>query len=298
VPRRRTTRRSELGAVERRGFPLSDEAAPLELLFEDDEAPRLDLPDELVRLYGGGLGLARPRLFANFVSTVDGVVAIPGLRRANRVISMDSASDRFVMGLLRAAADAVLIGSGTLAGSPRGSWLPESAYPAAAAPFAELRRLAGAAADPTLAVVTATGSVDPAHPALERGALVVTTGQGAERLAGRLPSGAELVSLGSDPHVDPRHVVELLHGRGFELILSEAGPRLFGSLLAAGVVDELFLTVSPLVAGREALDGRLALVEEEHLVPDAAVEGRLISVRRDGAHLFLRYALRGAGSAS
>src|SRR5438552_1395315 len=94
----------------------------LELLFEDDEAPRLDLPDELLRLYGGGLGLARPRLFANFVSTVDSVVAIPGLRRANRVISGDSESDRFVMGLLRAAADVVLIGSGTLAGWPQGSW--------------------------------------------------------------------------------------------------------------------------------------------------------------------------------
>src|SRR5262245_6320738 len=93
----------------------------LELLLDEDVGRRLDLPDELVRLYGGGLSLARPRLFANFVATVDGVVAIPGLPRANRVISRDSEPDRFVMGLLRAAADAVLIGSGTLAALPRGS---------------------------------------------------------------------------------------------------------------------------------------------------------------------------------
>jgi len=270
--------------------------ALLELLFEEDDAPRLALPGELSALYGGGLGLARPTLFANFVSTVDGVIAIPGLPRANRVISRGSASDRFVMGLLRAAADVVLIGSGTLAGSPRGSWRPEAMYPAAAEAFAELRRRTGATPVPPLAVVTATGSVDPAHPVLARDALVVTTEHGAERLDGRLPAGAELVPLGKAPHVDPRRVVELLHARGHELILSEAGPHLFGSLLAAGLVDELFLTVSPLLAGRESLDGRLALVEEQHLVPEAPVEGRLVSVRRGGDHLFLRYSLARAAS--
>ena len=73
------------------------------------------------------------------------------------------------------------------------------------------------------------------------------------------------------------------------MILSEAGPTVFGSLLAAGLVDELFLTVSPLLAGRSGNDVRLGLVEGIDLLPTIRVAGRLRGVRRQGAHLFLRY---------
>jgi riboflavin biosynthesis pyrimidine reductase len=65
----------------------------------------------------------------------------------------------------------------------------------------------------------------------------------------------------------------------------------FGSLLAAGRVDELFLTVSPVVAGRLVDFKRFALVEGVELLPDVRVAGRIVSVRRAGNHLFLRYAL-------
>ena len=59
------------------------ELEPLALLFERDGAGGLDLPDELQRLYGGDLSLPRAvRLFANFVSTIDGVVAIPAASSA------------------------------------------------------------------------------------------------------------------------------------------------------------------------------------------------------------------------
>ena len=74
------------------------------------------------------------------------------------------------------------------------------------------------------------------------------------------------------------------------MILSEAGPSLFGSLLASFLVDELFLTVSPLLAGRGAA-ARLGLVEGVELLPEARVAGRLRSVRTHGSHLFLRYSL-------
>jgi riboflavin biosynthesis pyrimidine reductase len=66
---------------------------------------------------------------------------------------------------------------------------------------------------------------------------------------------------------------------------------MFGSLVASRLVDELFLTVSPVLAGRAA-GARLGLVEGVELVPQTRVVGRLRSVRTHGSHLFLRYALR------
>ena len=82
----------------------------------------------------------------------------------------------------------------------------------------------------------------------------------------------------------------LLRERGHGVIVSEAGPTLFGQLVAAELVDELFLTVSPLLAGH-ALAPRLNLVEGVELLPDRRVAGRLRSVRTNDSHLFLRYAL-------
>ncbi len=82
-------------------------------------------------------------MFANFVSTLDGVVAIPSLPASNRLIAADSSADRFVMGLLRACSDAVVIGAGTLSASPRSLWTPARAFPDAAEAFAELRRRLG-----------------------------------------------------------------------------------------------------------------------------------------------------------
>jgi riboflavin biosynthesis pyrimidine reductase len=261
--------------------------ALLTLLYESDEVPAFDLPAELSRLYGGPLGFADPRLFANFVSTLDGVVAIPSVPQSNKLINQGSEGDRFVMGLLRACADAIVIGTGTLHGSPRGTWTPERAYPSAAEGFAELRRRLGRPPVPELAVLTRSGSFDVSHPVLQRGALVLTTDRGAELLRGRLPAPSNLVSLGGD--VNPHDVVALLRERGHSLILNESGPTVFGSFLAAGLVDELFLTVSPLLAGRPSDGDRLQLVEGVGLLPDRRVAGRLLSVRSSGAHLFLRY---------
>jgi riboflavin biosynthesis pyrimidine reductase len=264
---------------------------PLELVYEVEGLARFELPAELAALYPGTLGFEEPRLFANFVSTVDGVVAIPSLPGSNKLIAAASESDRFVMGLLRACADALVIGSGTLVASPRGVWTPEQAYPAASEGYAELRRRLGR--DPELEVVvfSASGAVDPGHPAFAAGAVVVTTDEGAASLAGRLPTG-RVVSLGPGPRLDVADALELLRSRGRSLILSEGGPHLFGSLLAGRLVDELFLTVSPLLAGRVAHDGdRLALVEGVDLLPGGSAGARLLSVRGDGNHLFLRYAL-------
>jgi riboflavin biosynthesis pyrimidine reductase len=91
--------------------------------------------------------------------------------------------------------------------------------------------------------------------------------------------------------VDLAVAVEVLRDRECAVILSEGGPTLFGQLLASRLVDELFLTVSPLLAGRAAA-ARLGLVEGLELVPETRVAGRLRSVRTHGSHLFLRYELR------
>lgn len=263
----------------------------LELLWEVDGLPAYDLPEELERLYGGAFGLAPPVVYANFVETLDGIVAIRSEPRSNRLVSGDSETDRFVMGLLRACADCVLIGSGTLHGSPKALWTAERAHSGEAGPFAELRRRLGLPPEPALAVMTASGALDPAHPALENGAVVLTTRTGAERCHRRLPGEVEIVMLEGETAVDPGEAVAVLRERGYGSILSEAGPHVFGSLLAARLVDELFLTLSPLVAGRSDLGQRLGLVEATELLPDLRDPARLLSVRRAGAHLFLRYGL-------
>ena len=262
----------------------------LALLYEHPELPRFDLPSELAEAYGGALGFDRPRLFANFVSTIDGVVAMPELAQSNKLISDGSESDRFVMALLRALADAVLIGAGTLRTTSRALWTAERAYPDAADAFAELRRRLDKPAAPERVVITGSGSVPVSHPLFADGALVLTTETGADRLDGRLPSASTIVSLGDSDTVDLHTAIAALRERGDELILSEAGPRVFGSLLEARLVDELFLTVSPLIAGRGRSE-RLGFVEGFEALPSKRLDGRLLSVRRDGGHLFLRYEL-------
>jgi riboflavin biosynthesis pyrimidine reductase len=265
------------------------EIEPLALLSSEPELG-LVLPPGLRRLYGGDLTLPKRCLYANFVQTIDGVVAIPSVPDSNRLVSGGSDADRFVMGLLRAAADAVLIGSGTLRASARGRWRPDTVFPAAAEAYAELRRELGLDPTPRVVILTASGSIPPDRAVLEDAPLVLTTSAGAERLAGTLPAGVDVVSLSGEAEVDVAAAVELLRQRGHSRILSEAGPHLFGSLVEAGLVDELFLTVSPLLAGRPP-SGALGLVEGVALLPEHAQPVRLRSARAHGSHLFLQYAL-------
>jgi riboflavin biosynthesis pyrimidine reductase len=193
------------------------------------------------------------------------------------------------MGLLRACADAVLVGSGTMLASPKGTWRPERVYPPAADAFAELRRRRGRPEQPTVVFVTAGGSFDPAHPALEEQAIVLTTERAAADIRVSVPAATDVVAVNDGDWVDLRQGLAHLHERGYSLVLSEGGPTLLASLLAAGLADELFLTLSPLLAGRSTKP-RLSLVEGLELLPDTPLHPRLLSVRRSGGHLFLRYA--------
>jgi riboflavin biosynthesis pyrimidine reductase len=270
---------------------VTEPLQPLELLYEKEGLPAFELPGDLLATYGGRFGVREPSLVVNFVATLDGVVAIPALQNSPRAISEANMADRFVMGLLRASASAVLIGAGTLRDSRTSLWRADQVYPPAAASFAELRRRLRRPERPEVAVLTATGDVDPRHPLLDAGALVLTTELGATSLQRQLPEASSLAVLPGKDSVDLRAAVALLRERGHGLILSEAGPAVTGSLLDAGLVDELFLTLSPLLAGRAPESERFGLVEGVALLPETHVGAELLGVRRHGTHLFLRYVI-------
>lgn len=250
----------------------------IEILWEEAGLPEQDLPGALRALYGGAFGLREQVLYTNFVETLDGIVALPSIEKSNALVADGSEDDKFVMGLLRAAADCILIGAGTMLASPKGLWRPGGVYPKAAEALAEL-------GEPAVAVVSTGASLDPNHPVLQR-AVLLTTARGAEQFAGTLP---DVVAVNDGDWVDLRAAVAVLRARGHRRILSEAGPTVFGSLLADGLVDELFLTLSPVLAGRLGAGSRLGLVEGVELLPQAHLAPRLVSVRRADRHLFLRY---------
>lgn len=260
----------------------TDGALRLDVLLEGQHGPD-DLPTGLRDRYGGPLGLDRPCVYANFVTSVDGVVALE-MTHSPAVISRRSEADRFVMGLLRARADAVLVGGATMRADPGHRWTASHIYPDAADDFAELRRRNGQAENPRLVVLTASGALDTDEPALE-GALVVTTREGERALAGRVPASATVRGL---ERVTADAVIGSLRDEGLGLVLSEAGPQVFGQLVAARCLDELFLTTSPVLAG-SAAPGRRTLSAGTALDPDDLADMELVSLRRAGSHLFARY---------
>lgn len=256
------------------------------------------LPTELATRYAGDLAVPlrthRPTIVANFVSTLDGVVAFdPGGPGGGRAVSGDFEPDRFLMGLLRATADAVLVGAGTVRAGHTHSWTPERVHPPSAEAFAAWRRSLGLAPAPTAVLVTRSGVLDADgtwQPRGDQPVIVVTTEQGAARLR-HGPPGIEVVTLGSEGRVPIPALVELLAARDFRVVVSEAGPTVFGELVAAGAVDELFLTLAPRIAGRNPQAMRPGLVSGIAFGSSLPPGGRLQGVMRSGDHLFLRYAL-------
>lgn len=258
---------------------------PLELLFEQPGLPSTELGAELHCTYGGGtLGFEQGALIANFVSSLDGVVALPEGGESGMVISQNSAADHFVMGLLRALADVVLVGAGTLRRSPGHRWVPEAIFRSAAGQYAALRHRLGLAQQPRFVVVSASGSINTTQPALED-ALIATTRAAETSLRARVPANCRVLAFPGD-RVDLRELVRILREEGARLLLTEGGPNAFAELIALGLVDELFLTSAPSIFGRFPGDRRKALTDGFDLAGGTL---RLRSVRRHGSHLFLRH---------
>lgn len=260
--------------------------APFEVFLD---SPGDALPEALQEIYGGGFSVASPSLYCNFVSSVDGVVAVEGVPSSGSLISGKSPADRFVMGLARACAEGVLMGAGTMRATPGHRWTAEHIYPDLADAFAELRRARGLAPEPRLVLVTGSGDVDPNHPGLAGGALVVTAPAGAARMQGKLPAGTEVVEAGEGSKVPIRAAIEAARGAGLNVLLSEAGPHVNGQLLEEDLIDELLLTVSPVLAGREG-PGDLGMVMGTRTLPGSSGALSLEGLRRHQDHLFLRYA--------
>ena len=266
-----------------------------EVALDEEGSP----PDDpLLRLYGGPLRVRRgtPRLVANFVATADGVTAFgEGGGEGAMAVSLHSPADRFLMALLRCAADCVLIGASTLRDDPHHQWTPSTPMPDLAEELAvHRRRLTGADGPPPLAVVSGSGALPAAHPALRDPAgdvLVITTEDGAARLPVMHPR-VRVAVAGEAGEIPAGAVVEAVRTHlAAVTILCEGGPRLFGQLLAGGWVDELFVTVAPQLAGRSGHAPRPGLVAGTAFAPEEAPRLGLRSLRRSGDHLFLRYAV-------
>ena len=236
------------------------------------------------------MAIPEGRVYANFVSSIDGIVALEGgTAPSGGIISGRNEADRFVMGLLRAFADAVLVGAGTVrAEGGKALWTPDYIFPAAAKAFADLREALKREKTPRLVIVCGSADLDPSEPALELGALVLTSGESAGRLRAVLPKASEVRAISETDPIDVDRIFDALHADGYRTILSEGGPQLFGELVSNDRVDELFLTVSPVLEGqRDQSFGMIRGVDFGR----TPKRGRLLSVRRHESHLFLRYQL-------
>ncbi len=275
--------------------------APLESLYTVERGPALPLPTELAALYGR-LDLpahpGRPYVIGNFVSSLDGVVALESASSFS--ISGNLAQDQAVMGLLRAISDAVIVGAGTLRSVPRHRWTAQAIYPPLADAYQRLRAALGKPEPPLQVIVTAQGNVDLSLPVFQSGeapALIVTTTAGAGRLSGRaLPAWVRLIAVEGEGKVSAGAVLNAVEQvRSCEVILTEGGPLLMGAFFAERKLDELFLTVAPQVAGRDASSNRPGFAAGTLFAPNHPLWGTLVDIRRAGSYLFLRYAFAGAG---
>ena len=238
----------------------------------------LTRPD-LARLYAyPGADRTGDRIWvrANMVTSADGAATIRG-----RSAGLSSEADRSLFALLRTLSDVILVGAGTARAERYSAVRPEDLWPG-------LRD--GAATVPAIAVVTRRISLDLASPLLTaalpgaRTILITSEQAPAELRSGALRS-ADVIVAGDDD-ADLGFALGALADRGYRRVLAEGGPQLLGELTADELLDELCLTISPLVASGAA--GRIA-------VGTSAVQsGRLElqHVLEEEGHLFCRYTRR------
>ena len=217
----------------------------------------------------------RPWLLLNMISTVDGATAIDG-----RSGGLGGPADKLVFQAVRAVADIVLVGAGTVRAENYG---PPRVGPRAG----EDRRRRGQAAAPRLAIVTGSLDLDPDSRVFvddEPGArpIVVTTSTADAGRRAALAERADVLTAG-DATVDLVDALRQLRARGDRVVVCEGGPSLNGQLVAADLVDELTLTLSPLLAA-----GQSARVTHG-TAPDYPLGMALDRILEEDGLLFLRY---------
>lgn len=272
---------------------------PLESLLDMERGSDLPLPPDLSTLFGR-LQFPphpdRPYVIGNFVTTLDGVVTLnePG-HASGGDISGFNRHDQMVMGLLRAIADAVIVGAGTLRSVPNHRWTAQYIYPALASAYQLLRANLGKSGPPLNVIVTARGEVDLSLPVFRLGevpVLIITTPRGFQRISEHdVPQSVQVVAVQGGDSISVREILEVVSSvRKSEMILVEGGPQLMGDFFAEHCLDELFLTLAPQIAGRDASVERPGLVTGRRFAPEQPLWGTLVGVKRGGSHLFLRYA--------
>lgn len=209
----------------------------------------------------------------NFVSSIDGAATVRG-----RSAGLGGDTDRAIMQVLRALCDVVLVGAGTVRAEGYGGTQVEGAD-------AALRRDRGLPPQPRLAVVSRALDLDPSHAFFAEAVtrpLVVTCADSPADVREALSRVADVIVAG-EASVDLSAALDALADLGLRHVLSEGGPHLFGSLFAAGLVDEMCLTLSPRLVGGDA--GRIM-----RGAPEAPRDMHLKHALEDDGWLFLRYA--------
>ncbi|HEY2604249.1 MAG TPA: dihydrofolate reductase family protein [Thermoleophilaceae bacterium] len=224
-----------------------------------------------------GLGWAalappdRPYLALNMVATADGKAAVEGRTRA-----ISSETDRQIFHNLRTQADAVMVGASTVASERYGPLVKTDELRAK-------REREGVEPNPLALVVSGRLRVPVDVPLLQDpGSRVAILTQSDGELSGHR---AQVEYLRSEPgpfDLQPQ-MERLRRDYGVRTVLCEGGPTLNASLLPQGLVDELFLTVAPALAGGEAL----TIVAGSGLSELRGLE--LVWVLEDSGELYLRY---------
>jgi riboflavin biosynthesis pyrimidine reductase len=284
-----------------------------EILFDQGEPS--PIADSAYAPYGN-LGFPeppadRPWIYSNFVQSLDGIVSFGGYHASGADISQ-STEDRWLMDLLRAHADAVLVGVNTLVDETnlRGKEKRGPVFRIMDPALRELRHKLGHVREKNI-FVTGSGNIDLSEYRCFDGEhvdpIVVTTEAGASRLEqSKRNSGVQIVVAGEGATVHLPRMVELLH-RYFEIryLLCEGGPTLYGRMSRAGLIDEKFLTIAPIEVGQFVPDEQPRTPEElanpkftstrptvffgPGFMKENASRWRWISSRRSGDHEFNRY---------
>jgi riboflavin-specific deaminase-like protein len=225
----------------------------------------------------------RPHVLANMVATVDGRATLSG-----RSGPISGPADRALFHGLRAAVDGVLVGAGTVRTERYGRMIAEEST-------RRLRRDRGLSEEPLACIVSGRLAIDEDLPLLQEPSarIAILTSSSASLPASK--AEVDYVRPASEGRLDlAAALVELRERFGVGSLLCEGGPHLCAQLLAAGLLDELFLSISPLLAGGEPAGGEaLRILAGTELQPPVGME--LLGVLQCDSYLFLRY---GVGSVS